>query len=107
GSIRLQNSGFHHDLDVTLVAHARSHHNVSNDSRFHTVVWGDDQILLHGPGFFRIMGSATFDDHSSFQNIEPFEAIFALRPAGADIAAPAGATLVPREQISDTFIIAR
>src|SRR5262249_18457424 len=103
GSLRLQDSGFHHDLDVTLTAHTWSHPGVSQtgtkDFRTHTVDSGDGQILVHGPGFFRIIGKATFDD-SGFSNSEPLEAIFTLRPAGADIAASARAALVPGRRIS-------
>jgi hypothetical protein len=95
GSFRTSNPDIQGPLKVELLAKSWSlsfPNAGASDIRTHTVESGDNQILIHGPGFFRIHGQAQSMVPPSDVNID---VSFSLRPAGVDAAASVQATLVP------------
>ena len=70
----------------------------SRDRRTHTVFQGDSQILLDGPGFFRISWYTTFpniESETDWKSVGPLDISLGVRAAGRDLSAIVQFSLAP------------
>jgi hypothetical protein len=66
------------------------------DGGVHTVHQGDDQVIIEGPGFFRVLMSKAVERPPVVDLLfEPLVVSVRLRPAGTDLVIPFSVTLPP------------
>jgi len=96
GWCQLGDHGERVELEVTLAAQQATHWRTSpvrstwgsQEEVVHTVLQGDAQVILSGPGFFRAIGRGGLDVEPEATELPPIVVGGQLRPAGGDLAIP-------------------
>ncbi|MGK5675478.1 hypothetical protein ACSNOB_21865 [Micromonospora sp. URMC 106] len=91
------------ELDIDLVAKKDDGLHFpgrrAEDRRVHTVLQGDNQVILEGPGFFRVIGRANIK--SPPVDCEQLTINATIRPAGNELSFPIDASMSFSEHTSD------